>query len=788
MKRNLSILLILTCLLIATAALGASLPLGVRGAKNMVIQAEPGPLSVTIIKQDLNIYEGPDIITGRFLDPLGRELEVFEIPDGEKEKGRGPRQTLTLQTEAKVSGLYRVEMSGSSDLIIGMETNAAHYAVMGGISFHLHQASGRVYFLPPDEEKVEIAASAAHHPGKQDMPLVDASGETIHTFSLGEPREEFTFTIEPDMGDRSAPWYLDIEKLDVNIKFSNIRYWAMEEGALFVPEEKPYHLGPWKHVQYLQPGEEAEKIFFVYNHSDETVNFSTGIESPDGLVANVEQRGVTVEPDGSATIPVTFSVGDDAPIDETLTAELIVTKADEPGVGMTSDLEVRVGESPVSKPLDLPIVHRKFTHENELFGYAPEYRCGPVYFDHQNRAHMLSPYAMWVMEDGQWARREFTDELAETFDSYAGTDFTKHMKIAFDENDGAWFTVRMRRDGHPTRTLLMYTPDHGRTYIPVPEMPSGKVDFEQFTGHNDYPIPRIVHYETRQAHPAKWTSYQIMRFYMPTVVDGKPDIGEPFIVSEDATGGSQHSGGPATMQTKDGQTSFVWIEPTPPEDEAPGMPTFVGAYNHGTGEMGERLFLRYGYPPNDGHNQPALCLDSEGYLHALTGAHGDNFYYLRSQQPNDPYGGWTEPEKTLTAGWVDADTDEDGRGRQTYASLICDPDDTLHIAFRQWRNIGDYHKGSYYGGLSYQQKPKDGSWSPAKVIVVPPVSGYSIYYHKLTVDRQGWLWLFYRYYSGDEEYRYNYLAYNQKRAVLVSRDGGDTWKLAETEDFAEAEF
>ncbi|MGD8240286.1 MAG: sialidase family protein, partial [Armatimonadota bacterium] len=150
------------------------------------------------------------------------------------------------------------------------------------------------------------------------------------------------------------------------------------------------------------------------------------------------------------------------------------------------------------------------------------------------------------------------------------------------------------------------------------------------------------------------------------------------------------------------------------------------------------------------------------------------------------YSGWTEPVEVLSAGYVDDTTDEDGRGRQTYISLVCDGQDTLHIAFRQWRRgVDEHHPGKNYAALSVQSKPKDGPWGPARPLVIPPVAGYSIFYHKLTVDRRGRLFLSYNHWTSDETYQNDFPDRYHHRAVLVSKDGGKSWKLAETGDFIE---
>jgi Neuraminidase (sialidase) len=66
--------------------------------------------------------------------------------------------------------------------------------------------------------------------------------------------------------------------------------------------------------------------------------------------------------------------------------------------------------------------------------------------------------------------------------------------------------------------------------------------------------------------------------------------------------------------------------------------------------------------------------------------------------------------------------------------------------------------------------------------VIPVRDNYSIYYHKLTTDRQGRLFLSYSYWTSDETYQGDFPDRHHNRAVVTSADGGKTWKLLETGD------
>ncbi|MFW6437558.1 MAG: BNR-4 repeat-containing protein, partial [Armatimonadota bacterium] len=417
-----------------------------------------------------------------------------------------------------------------------------------------------------------------------------------------------------------------------------------------------------------------------------------------------------------------------------------------------------------------------------------------VYFDLDNRPyirhrteHKYPANFVQTFEAGEWVERSFIPALEEAFPSFRGFYMgggSLAAKWAFDGQNGAYTTASMLRTDEPRANVMVFTPDAGETFS-AHEFPGTAHDIEQFTGHNALPHPPpVLSYEQTASHEATYCSYHNLWLYTPERTGDTVEMGEPVLVSDRCLGSCQHSGGPASSVTRDGKTHVVWGEVT--EEDVPGVPTYIATYDHETGELGEPVFMAYAPPINDVHNVPAVTMDSEGYIHVVTGAHGDNFKYRQSREPNDVYSGWTEAVNVLDAGRVEEGTDEDGRGAQTYCSLVCDQDDNLHIAFRQWRaGVDPYHGGNLYAALSVQTKPKDGEWGPARPLVVPVVDGYSIYYHKLTCDRAGNLYLSYSYWTSHHTYQPDFPEHFHNRAVIVSKDQGQTWKLAQTEDFAE---
>ncbi len=82
--------------------------------------------------------------------------------------------------------------------------------------------------------------------------------------------------------------------------------------------------------------------------------------------------------------------------------------------------------------------------------------------------------------------------------------------------------------------------------------------------------------------------------------------------------------------------------------------------------------------------------------------------------------------------------------------------------------------------LAHQPKKENDLWESPRSLVVPPFSEYSVFYHRLTVDRLGRLFLSYDCWSTYWFYRTDHPG--DRRALMMSPDGGSHWKLAEKSD------
>jgi hypothetical protein len=150
---------------------------------------------------------------------------------------------------------------------------------------------------------------------------------------------------------------------------------------------------------------------------------------------------------------------------------------------------------------------------------------------------------------------------------------------------------------------------------------------------------------------------------------------------------------------------------------------------------------------------------------------------------------------------------EHGSTGYTYTALVCDKEDTLHLVSR-WSG---YERGR--NCLVSLRKKAGQPWDTQKLLVVPFRSAYSLYNHKINVDRLGRLFVNYSYYGTSlteaeaEAYKKKWPEDNLRKppgkevgpwpkasrlgikahepCMLISDDGGNTWRLALTKDFTD---
>lgn len=784
---GLSLVLVITSLsFVAYAAETDPMPLRLGGCGGVYFYAETGELWVEVTKQDLNRRSSKTHLRALLVGPDRRVLEeAWLADDGQpRNSGPGPVQHARLTTQVTRPGVYALNITVTEDrygenMSWGFRTNCPKYLIetSRGHKDARHEEPivlrsagrpGNVVFRPGTKAfSIDIRGLTSH---AKTVPVYDRSGTAITQISVSPEGQQAQHRFPADKTRHNALWRLHLPDAQTQIHidgvtrwqrgdpWEDLSFWTPDLSSWFGLHENRWLLTPYSRKIYGQGDEEGTVLFTVHNNELARKRVKLALEF-DGSApwAELSHTEVDLEPYASEQVPVTYRVPQEG---TEWQCALRATVVDDTQFSTWSSLTLRRGKAPAASPVTLPIKLEPYAHENEQFGYLPEYPLdNQVYFDMANRPFIVADKGVFHQKKGSWhkttqARRGDVDRVFPI--RPVGT------KIAFDRDNDVYL---LARDGGTT--VLLHSTDHGVTFTAWPIPGSGSFDMEQFSGHNcPAGPPCLARFHQTARDPKRiWRRINDLDLILPGKrPDGSIAMGDPVAVSKMCIGLSSHSGIPSTVVSRDDKVHIAWGEATDPEINAPGVPTYVATYNRTTGRLGAPALVGHGPPANDIHNSPCITMDSRGTLHVLIGTHGRTFKYVRSLQPNRTNQGWTEAQDV-------------GPGlRQTYVGMVCDKDDTLHVVFRLWRYDRTYFPASHYACLAYMSKRPGEPWSEARNLVVAPFSDYSIFYHRLTIDRQGALFLSYDYWSTYWFYRTDHRG--KRRSLLMSPNGGEAWQFA----------
>ncbi len=749
----------------------------------------PGELVIDVHKRDRSrrrtelraILVGPD---RRVIQDVTISSDITASGNGP-----GPAQWARLRATVERQGIYVLNVTASRDrygdhVAWGFQTNCEHYLVETARGHRdrrreepivlLHpERPGEVCFHPrPGEFSVEISGlpktvKSLSVLDSEDRPIADLQpddeGAVVHTFQAEHRRDAVPWRIH--FPAQQAVIDIDgVTRWDAGDPYPHLACWTPDARSWFALLPNRWLLMPYQRTVYAEPKSRGRTTFQVHNNANRKRTINLSLEFPgESWPANLSETAVELAGKSAVEVHLEFET---PPGGARRVCHILATPADTPEVSTYATLTCVAGDAPATKPLDMPLVLRPYEHENEQLGYLPDYPLdNEVYFDLGNRPFVRTRTGIARMEEHRWSIADFSEAVTRRPAELEGRGFSAvTSKVAFDLDSDVYLLARSG-----PQTVLLHSSDSGKSFAayPLPQQEGGpqSFDIEQFSGHNnpDGPPP-ILRYTRTEVDPnVFWRRVHDLELILPERKGEEIVFEAPILLTNGCIGLASHSGIPASVVTRGDRVHVVWAEATDPAEDVPGVPTYVATFNRTTRRLSHPALVAYGPPANDIHNSPSITMDSEGFLHVLAGTHGRPFPYVRSLAPNDAASGWTEPEL------VGEDL------RQTYIGMVCDPDDTLHLVYRLWQRGVEPHPASHHAVLAYQRKPADGPWQAPEALVVPPFSEYSVFYHRLTIDRLGRLFLSYDCWSTYWFYRNDH--FGSRRALMMSPDGGRTWQL-----------
>ena len=762
--------------------------------------ASPGELVIDLVKRDRNITAAVTEMRALLVSPDRRVLQEERIPDSGQPAGSGlgPPQRVRLSTQVEHRGVYVLNITVSHDrygeaALWGFETNCPHYLIetSRGHKDEAHtepivlMGSGEeadVCFLPRSTEfEVEVSELPD---GVGDLSVFDGQGALVGTLqSDGAGGAAGSFS--GDASGEIAPWRLHLPTQQAVIRIDGVTHWEKDDPyqdmsywtprieSFFALHDHRWLLTPYRRAVYVRPGQEGQAGLRIHNNAGQPSAIGLSVDGVDGPDCSVQLSTERVElGSGEATdVALTYAVPEGLAEDATATCYVRATPLDHPELSTYASVTLKNGEALATRDLAMPLVLKPYEHENEQFGYLPDYPTeSQLYFDPENRPYVAAGSRLQALRDGGWESTSLDAGAQPGSAELKGApNVAASGKVAFDGDNNAYVVA-----SGGGRGALIRSGEQGRSVSAIDigreDGRSSQYDIEDFTGQNALSGPPPLLRGTYRASDEKlfWRRLNDLELLLPEEKDGELSTATSIPISSECIGVSAHSGIVSSLVSRGDKVHMVWAEATEPGVDAPGVPTYVATYDRSTGMLSEKVLVGYGPPPNDCHNSPSITMDSQGYLHVVAGTHGSPFPYARSLKPNDTQSGWTEAELVSEG------------ARQTYIGLVCGPDDTLHMAFRLWLTNTEWHPISAAGTLAYMQKRPGEPWSEPRPLIIPPFSEYSVYYHRLTIDRKGRLFLSYTYYTTYWFYRND--QQERHRAVLMSSDGGRNWKLVGMND------
>jgi hypothetical protein len=790
---NRIIFLIIILLQFSNTMQGQSLwPAGVTGDLQhtgaLHIYAEKGDLEVSVYKKDLKNNGRIDRTVVIYLtgpDGSVHASEKILSPPGQWNGEEGPLQKVVLRAKVVHPGVYTLLIACNDDPYLrknqlwGFATNAKKYMFNSGtghldtermepISLRGGNTPFSVFFKP----ELESFKVLLEH-----LPMTPTAIE------LRNPKDEVVWEAKVTDGKITSEaipnkvpgvWELRLSVSKANILVEGLNYkfkrntpilpvWATSRASYFDLAQVHWLLQPRRIARNLQPGAKGSIDFSVFNNDAKQAKYKLTTHLPANFPGkvNLKNNALTVSKGGSEKIALSYEMQNgvaDGIYSFTLSCKNEVT-----GVQAFSLVELRVNKGMISKALDLPVQFKIFEHDQFQFAYEPTYPTeNEFYFDKDNRPWVITTEGVKTLIKKHWQTVKIP--------GYEEKDIRFPSTTLATDADGNVYAI-----AHLARKPFLIKASAKNLNAELVELPvRGTYSIETNPGRKDssHP-PGVLSYTINNNAPriGLWSASHEVKLMLLETKAGKLAVAHTIPVTKNGIGVSMHSGVPNTIVSDENTVHIVWGETSDPKLKYPGVPIHTASYDRKAGKLIDSTFIGYAPPVNDIHNTSSIIMDNNNKPEIIIASHGRPFFY---RYATDDVKKWSAPQQVSTYD-------------QTYVGAVFDKDNTIHLFYRVWERGKDF-PGKFQTAMYYQTKTKKGEWSQPKLFALPALPAYSLYKHRVTVDKLGNLFLNMEYWSTWTAYRdmlsvsSSLTPKKNNRMSFISKDKGITWTVLTDQD------
>ncbi len=257
----------------------------IRGHHTFYTYVDREDLNLTITKQDLNWYEGPDILDIKIYTDDGEEINSYTVnDDGNSQRNYkiGPLQAYNILLSDVEPGLYKIVLNGGIDFYINYLATEQDKLIVDKYIFVMSPQA-----IYTEARRNQILKFLTYHDSASQNITITNDVTTLHV-NVNQPSKWF----EINLPSSDTPYKISIPKGDMIVESSS--YLAFTEDSFFnpiacevIPLKNSLEWIESKQIDYIViPAEEKQLGFYAFKETGSQYEVKSPISSEDVYITD----------------------------------------------------------------------------------------------------------------------------------------------------------------------------------------------------------------------------------------------------------------------------------------------------------------------------------------------------------------------------------------------------------------------------------------------------------------------------------------------------------------------